>query len=87
MEKTFYQTSDINLASALLTVGFSISGINPINPSRVVFFFDESEEPELQTTIDNYWRGNLRVDPKYFMNCRRDLLTRIKEEGSYFKEG
>jgi hypothetical protein len=86
MEKTFYQTSDINLASALLSVGFGVKGINSLNPTRVIFFFDEEEQPGLESAIDDYWRGSLKVDPKYFMNCRRDLLTRIKEEGNYFKE-
>jgi hypothetical protein len=87
MEKAFYQTSDINLASALLSVGFGVKGINNINPSRVVFFFDEEEQPGIESAIDSYWQGGLKVDPKFFMNCRRDLLTRIKEESSYFKEG
>jgi len=72
------KTSDINLAAALLCLGYDVKGIDNRNPSRVYFFFFES--PELAAAIDDYWRGDLRVDPKELANSRRELLTRIREE-------
>jgi len=78
MEKEIYQTSDINIAATLLSLGVDILGINPADPSRVLFYFDESNG-RVANFVNSYWQGDLRVDPKSLINCRRDLLSRVKE--------
>ncbi len=79
MEKIFYQTSDLNIATTLLTSGCDIHGINTMDPNRIVFYFDVDKFPDIKNLVENYWAGNLRVDPKEFVSYRRELLTRIHE--------
>ena len=71
------KTSDINLASALLCLGYDVTGIDNVNPKKVSFIFMDS--PQLATDMSNYWSGNVRVDPKELSNYRRELLTRVHE--------
>lgn len=79
MEKKVYQTSDINIAATLLSLNLDVIGIDPSNPDRVVFYFDENSDNGVAALVSKYWRGDLSVEPKSFMNCRRDLISRIKE--------
>jgi hypothetical protein len=76
-EKVFYQTSDINLAATLVTIGFTIETINPMNPNRVMLYFDDTEE--LRKAVENYWNDKLTVVPREFINNRRDLMSRVKQ--------
>jgi hypothetical protein len=79
MEKLFYQTSDINLAATLLSIGFDIDGINPSNPRRVTFFFDLEKYPDIESVILDYVSNKLLVNPKEFISNRRELLSKVKE--------
>lgn len=79
MEKVFYQTTDINIAAVLLTLGKDVAGINPMDPNRVIFYFDSGRYPKLQILINDYWANRLLVSPKDFISNRRELLTRVHE--------
>jgi len=79
MEKLIYETADLNIATALLTLGKRIVGINPINPNRVVFYFDVEVQPEIPRLVENYWSNKLLVNPKDFVTNRRDLLSQVHE--------
>ena len=74
------KTSDINLASALLCIGFSIMGIDNRNSNRVLFYF--KKEPELARAIESYWDKSLKVNPLDLANSRREILSRIHENKS-----
>jgi hypothetical protein len=74
-EKSFFKTSDLNLAAALLSCGHDVVGINPTDSNRVVFFFDDTKE--LRATYDSYWNNGLRISPKDYMYNRKELLTRV----------
>ena len=74
-EKSFLRTSDINLAAALLCSGHDVTGINPTDPNRVTFFFEET--PELRKNYEAYWNNSLRVSPKDYVYSRKELLTRV----------
>lgn len=76
-EKTFLKTSDINLAAALLCCNHDVSGIDPVDPGRVIFFFDKDDS--LSKDVDAYWGNTLRVSPKDYMYYRKELLTRINK--------
>ena len=69
--------SDINLAATLLCCEYDVRGIDPTNPRRVYFYFIESDE--LRKTIEEYWRGEVLVNPKEHANYRRELLDRIHQ--------
>jgi len=74
-EIQFLKTSDINLAAALLSIGYDVDGIDPSNPGKVAFFFKNSVE--LQQDVDKYWSDNVLVNPKLYMYHRKELLNRI----------
>lgn len=62
----FYKTSDMVLATTLLTLGFPIEDMeNSSQDSRRVFFLFK-DTPELKTTINDYWSRKLLVQPKDF---------------------
>lgn len=86
MEKIFYQTTDINVAATLLTLGKDVAGINPMNPNRVVFYFDIEKFPNIQDLVERYWSNKLLVNPKDLVSNRRELLTRVHESKRQLEE-
>ena len=80
MEKKVYQTSDINLAATLLTLGFDVIGVNPTDPRRVYFILDDSSS-NIEAVVQDFWADRIQASPKQLFNNRRDLLTRVREGG------
>ena len=78
MDKPLIRISDVNLASALLTLGFNILGTDDHDPKRIAFFFDDTQEAK--QAIDMYWRDELKVSPKSLAYSRRDILSRIHQK-------
>ena len=77
-EKKFIKTPDIDLASTLYTLGFSIAGINPTGiGEQMDFYLDES--PEIRKMIADYWGGLLRVEPRELLLNRREIISRMKK--------
>ena len=70
-----YQTSDIGSATALISIGYSLSSFDKTNSQRALFIFDNS--PELQASLKGYWSGNLLVDAKTFFENHKWLKSRI----------
>ena len=80
MDKPLIQISDINLASALLTLGFNILGTDDLNPKQVYFYFDDTQA--IKETIDLYWRNELKVNPQAMAYSRREILSLVhKKDG------
>ena len=66
---TFYRTSDLALCGALVCLGFVVQEVERVNPSRVVFIFQDSSQ--LQEVVGEFWRNELKVDPlKYFSEIK-----------------
>ena len=63
-------TTDLGLASTLVTLGFLLERLDRGNPSRVQFVF--RADPEVDKAVQAYWDGQLEVDPQaYFNNTKR----------------
>ena len=77
MDINMVKTPDIWLATTLLCLGFSVEGIDNINPQKVFFYFRENDQ--LNKTINMYWRNELLVNPKMMGSCRHELMTRIHD--------
>ena len=73
MEK--YKTSDLGLASALMTIGYNVVEIDKTNVKKMLFVFKDSEN--LQEDINNYWNRKLEVEPTEYFNSMKALKTRI----------
>ncbi len=74
-ENKLFQTSDLILATTLYALGFSIDHLNKENPTRVVFNFVKSDE--LDSTVHDFWADLIKINPKTFASCQKDLKSRI----------
>lgn len=75
-----YITRDLYLASTLITlkfnivdITFQIEGLNP-NP---VGYFSFNNTPELKEAEEQYFKGNLAVEPREFVTNMRTLKSQI----------
>ncbi len=73
-ENNYYRTNDLNLA-AVLSLDLPIEQVDKQNPAKVQFLFTESEQ--LRRLVDDYWKGQLQVEPKAFFNQLKNIKTRI----------
>lgn len=73
-----YKTTDIAIATALITKGFEIKALDKANPKRVEFIF--VEQKELKDVVDKYWSNNLEVKARLFFDNLRMLKQRIYNE-------
>lgn len=74
MYQNEYSTTSLPLAAAL-ALFFPVEGIDRTNPDRVAFIF--KRDPQLDLTIEGFWKNTLRVSPQaYFMQIKL-LKTRL----------
>ncbi len=72
------KVSDHALVATLIYLGFPVRGTDrPENDKRVSFLF-ESEDALVQT-IELFYNGELRVDPKRYSQCMKEVKTRIHQ--------
>lgn len=63
-----FETQDIYLATTLC-LWFSLERMNNDNPKKIIFIFLKSDE--IENVVDQYWKGNIAVDPqKLFMQYK-----------------
>ncbi|MFH0796994.1 MAG: DUF5659 domain-containing protein [Candidatus Omnitrophota bacterium] len=72
-----YQTSDLALATCLCLF-FPLEGIDRTNARRVTFIFEKSED--LDTLVNQYWRGQVQVEPQKFFNQLKIIKSRLYGE-------
>jgi hypothetical protein len=72
-----FETPELSLASALLALGF-IPLIEKTNSRKVIFKFEKT--PELDKAISDFWNNNLKLNPKQYWNCVRELKARMYAE-------
>lgn len=73
--KEKFKTTDIALASALVTNRLELKDIQFLSHSKGVFVFEWTEE--LEEVRDNYWKGRLLGDLLTFYKNWRDLKSRV----------
>ena len=74
-ELPLIKTTDLNLASTLLSIGFEILTIDNRNPKRANFYFKKT--PLLLQKIESYWNRELKVSPLDIFNSRKEILGRV----------
>ena len=80
MEKKLFSTRDINLATVLLTLKFTMDSVDfQVEGERQMpvgyFNFDDSQE--LRDAEAKYWRGMLAVEPRTFVTNLRGLKAQV----------
>ena len=73
MSKTFI-TTDIFLCSTLLSLHFTLKGVEPSKDRRIKFIL---EGDELDKYIQDYWSKNLRLEPQELFANLKMLKSRI----------
>lgn len=75
LNKHYYQTSDLSLAT-------TISLFQPIeeidrstNPRKALFIFRKT--PELEKLVDQYFRNELKISPQTYFNQLRVVKARL----------
>lgn len=72
-----YRTTDLAQAAALFVHEFPLLGVYPEQGDRFVFVFEDT--PELNHITDQFWKGNLAVEPKAYYDAIRRLKARVIE--------
>lgn len=71
----YFETTDLSLATVLVTLGFSLSFLDKQNPKKISFLFDRSER--LDTIIQAYWAKQLQLEPQLLFANQKMLKNRI----------
>lgn len=80
IDNSIYRTSDLSLASALLTLGYHIQDIERgALTSRATFVINR--DSELDNLIQLYFVGQLKVEPLSFFNNLKNIKTRVYNQG------
>ena len=78
--KKFFSTRDIYLATTLITLRFTMVGLDfqiEGEKNNPVGYFKFENSPELREAEKKYWQGNLAVEPKLFITNMRGLKAQI----------
>ena len=73
--KNYLYCSDIEIASTLVTKGFTLASINKVSETKATFIF--KKERGIDDVIDGFWTNRVEVFPLEFANTRKNLKSRI----------
>jgi hypothetical protein len=77
MDMPLLNTSNLEMASTLYTLGLPIKGIHSVgNSTKLEFFFEDTDK--VRQTMQDYYDRKLRVEPNELFWARREILTRMK---------
>lgn len=77
MNKLF-ETSDFSLCISLILLGYKLSSIDKSNPKRCVFQFEY--EDDIQKSVEAYFKGELRLDPRLVLFQAKVIKSMINED-------
>lgn len=69
----FYQTPDLAIATTI-SLFYPLEGIDR-QTYKALFIF--RRDKQLDTLIEGYWRGELKVEPQAYFNAMRAIKTRL----------
>lgn len=76
-QENLYQTSDLALAT-VLSLFYPIEEVDRTNPRKAQFLF--CRDTKLDKLVDEFWKGEMRVDPQQFFNQLRVVKARLYGE-------
>lgn len=76
-EKDFYQTADLALTAAI-SLFYPVESIDRQNPKKALFLF--KQDKGLDELIENYWKGQIKVEPQAYFNALRIIKARLYGE-------
>lgn len=75
--ENYYRTSDMALAT-VISLSHAIEEVDRQNPRRAEFCFEQSVD--LNKLIEDYWKGELQVEPQKFFSQLRTVKARLYGE-------
>ncbi len=75
MKHEYYKSSDMGEASSLHAGGFRVVNVDKSNPKRVFFVFEKTNE--LETSINRYWSGDLKLPANTLISSIKYLKVLI----------
>lgn len=72
---SYWLTSDLQIATTLVTVGFPVFDLEKQEQGQTHFIFERSDK--LEKAVDKYWRDELSLNPRRLFGEYRDLKTRL----------
>lgn len=76
IQQSLFITADLALA-ATLSLWYPLDSIDQTNPQKSFFNFKRDEQ--LDQFIEQYWRGEIRIEPKAYFSALRELKVRLHE--------
>lgn len=76
-ENEYYETNDMVLAGTL-ALAYPIELIDKSDPRKVRFSFKRDDG--LDGYIEEFWKGQIRVEPLSFFNSIKTIKSRIYEQ-------
>lgn len=73
--QTPFTTYDIYLAAVLVAFDFPLERIEKTLSGKSLFYFNSS--PVLDSTIQKYWKQELRVSPQVLFNSLKFIKNRL----------
>lgn len=74
-ETELFTTYDLNLSAVLVSKGESLEEVRKTQNSKSLFCFKKTRS--LESLIERYWRGQLRVEPQELFNSIKNIKNRI----------
>ncbi len=74
---TTYQTADMACAAAL-SLFFPIDAVDRSGGRRVFFLFKHS--PELDEFLEQFWKGEIQVEPRAYFDSIKAIKTRLYDQ-------
>lgn len=76
--RDYVNISEFPILVCLTILDFKIIAFNrdPKNPNRIEGVFEKTEK--LNRILNDYWNGDLVIDPKKFWSASRELKSRIR---------
>ena len=71
----YFETSDLGLATALVTFGYPLEALDRNDPHRVVFSFARTDG--LDEMVQEFWQRNLKIEPLAYFNNIKLMKNRI----------
>lgn len=77
LNTNLYQTADMACVAAL-SLFFPIEAIDRSGGRRVLFLFKHS--PELDLFLEQFWKGEILVEPRAYFDSVKAVKTRLYEQ-------
>ncbi len=70
-----FQTYDLGISAALITLGYRLLDLDKSNPRKVQFHFIFEES--IEEVVNSYWSDNLEVNPRTYFDNIKMLKNRL----------